>query len=68
MEAVSNEGRILKEMMPPTTLCLGRRVLNLYIFPEMIKWRDKLLCIKCLSMNETAENDKIFKSTDLIYR
>jgi len=55
-------------MHPPTPhpLCLGRRVLNVYIFSEMIKWTDELVCIKSLSMNETVACSNVLISTDLI--
>jgi hypothetical protein len=56
------EGRLC----PPPPLYLGRRVLNVYIFSEMIKWRDKLMCIKCLRMNETVAYSMVFISPDLI--
>ena len=51
---------------PHPPLCLGRRVLNVYIFSEMIKWTDELVCIKCLSMNETVACSNVLISTDLI--
>lgn len=52
----------------PYPLVSGEEGANLYIFPEIIIWRDKLFCIKCLSINETVANDKIFSTTDLTYR
>jgi hypothetical protein len=57
------EGRLCP---PPPPLCLGKRVLNVYIFLETIKWRDVLVCIKCLRMNESVACSKVFSSTDLI--